>query len=150
TITTISGKIATVGGIAVTTTGAGTTLDDIDSFTVNSLTTTKAADPVKFATFINAITKGGNLALSDQAIAIGTGNIASGLYSNAVGNSNTASGNFSNAMGSSNSASGGSSTAVGNSNSAIGGYSTALGTRNTAMDGYSTAVGNSNTASGSS
>ena len=79
TTTFTAGKITAVGDIIVTTTGAGTSLDDIDSFIVYGYTTTKAANPTAVAAFINAAKKGGNIAVGSVSSAVGTANIASGI-----------------------------------------------------------------------
>ena len=147
--TYILGKITAVGGITVTTTGAGTSLNDIDSFTANGVTTTKAANPTAVAAFINAAKKGGNIAVGQYSSAVGTANIASGSDSSAVGYSNTASGNTSSAVGFNNTASGISSTAVGTNNSASGAYNTAVGYSNTTSNGdLNNALGAYNTNNG--
>lgn len=80
-----------MGGITVTTdpATAGTSIDDIDSFTVGGVTTTKAADLAKVTAFINAAKKGGNIAVGQSSSAVGTANIASVSNSSAVGYSNT-------------------------------------------------------------
>jgi hypothetical protein len=154
--TYISGKITAVGGIKVTTTGAGTSLDDIDAFTVNSVTTTKTANPTAVAAFINAAKKGGNIAVGQYSSAMGTGNIASGSYNSAMGMSNIASGTSSSAVGYSNTVeqsywSGMGNNAFGSYNKNYGEfYNTAMGVGNivnygswgTNAIGYSNSVGN--------
>ncbi|ENU36856.1 hypothetical protein F988_00939, partial [Acinetobacter parvus DSM 16617 = CIP 108168] len=140
--TTTTGKITAVGGITVTTdlATAGISIDDINSFTVGGVITTKAADPAKVAAFINAAKKGGNIAVGINSSAMGTANIASGDASSAVGYSNTVVSNF------------------GNGNNAFGSYnknhgqffSTAMGVGNIVSDGTwgTNAIGYSNTVSG--
>uniref|UniRef100_UPI002CFDA1BB ESPR-type extended signal peptide-containing protein n=1 Tax=Acinetobacter parvus TaxID=134533 RepID=UPI002CFDA1BB len=134
--TTTAGKITAVGGITVTTdlATAGISIDDINSFTVGGVITTKAADPAKVAAFINAAKKGGNIAVGQLSSAVGTANIASGNNSSAVGSNNTASSNNSSALG------------YGNTASNL--YSNALGYRNTASNLYSNALGSNNNALG--
>ncbi|MCU4394194.1 ESPR-type extended signal peptide-containing protein [Acinetobacter parvus] len=146
TTTLTAGKITAVGGITVTTTGAGTSLDDIDSFTANGVTTTKAANPTAVAEFINAAKKGGNIAVGSYSSAVGTANIASGFSSSAVGFNNNASGYYSSAVGYMNTASGSNSSAVGYVNIASGWYSSAVGYRNEASGLGSNAVGGNNLA----
>ncbi|ENU94608.1 hypothetical protein F970_02874, partial [Acinetobacter sp. CIP 102082] len=138
-------KITKVGGITVTTTGTGTSLDDIDSFTANSI---KITDPAEVAAFINAAKKGGNIAIGDYSSAMGTANIALGSGSSAMGFENSASGFSSSAVGFRNEASGQNSNAVGVNNIASGNSSSALGTYNIALGGASSAVGYGNAASG--
>ncbi|WP_335953805.1 ESPR-type extended signal peptide-containing protein, partial [Acinetobacter higginsii] len=87
-----------VAGISVTSTS--TNLDDIDSFTINGITTTKAAAPDKVAAFIQAAKNGGNIAVGTNSSAVGISNIATGLNSNAVGFHNTSIGQSSTAIGS--------------------------------------------------
>jgi len=113
--TTTAGRITAVGGITVTTdpATAGTSIDDIDSFTMGGVTTTKAADPAKVAAFINAANKGGNIAVGINSSAMGTANIASGNNSSAIGSQNTASKARSNAIGSRNQATGAHANAIG-------------------------------------
>ena len=102
--TTTAGKITAVGGITVTTdpATAGTSIDDINSFTVGGVITTKAADPAKVTAFINAAKKGGNIAVGNYNSAVGTANIAVGNYNSAMGTANIASGIASSAVGYSN------------------------------------------------
>ncbi|WP_368572158.1 ESPR-type extended signal peptide-containing protein, partial [Acinetobacter junii] len=138
-------KITKVGGITVTTTGTGTSLDDIDSFTANSI---KITDPTAVAAFINAAKKGGNIAIGDYSSAMGTANIALGSGSSAMGFENSASGFSSSAVGFRNEASGQNSNAVGVNNIASGNSSSALGTYNIALGGASNAMGYNNAASG--
>ncbi|MDA3452144.1 hypothetical protein MKL33_09855, partial [Acinetobacter sp. AOR43_HL] len=147
--TTTPGKITAVGGITVTTTGAGTSLDDIDSFTANGVAITKAANPTAVAAFINAAKKGGNIAVGSYSSAVGTANIASGSYSSAVGYVNTASSHYSSAVGYLNTASGQSSSAVGYVNTASGSASSAVGYNNKASGGFSSSMGHINEALGS-
>ena len=113
--TTTTGKITAVGGITVTTdpATAGTSIDDIDSFTVGGVTTTKATDSAKVTAFINAAKKGGNIAVGINSSAMGTANIASGNNSSAIGSQNTASKVRSNAIGSRNQATGAHANAIG-------------------------------------
>ena len=75
--------LTSVAGITVTSTSLN--MDDIDSFTVGGVTTTKAAYPDKVAAFINAAKKGGNIAVGINSSAMGMANIASGFNSSAVG-----------------------------------------------------------------
>lgn len=55
----VTSRILAVAGIIVTTdpTKTGTDIDDITSFIVNGVRTTKKDDPDKFAAFINAAKK---------------------------------------------------------------------------------------------
>ncbi|MFM6905942.1 MAG: ESPR-type extended signal peptide-containing protein [Acinetobacter tjernbergiae] len=139
-----AGKITTVGGITVTTTGAGTSLDDIDSFIVNGVTITKASNPTAVAAFINAARTGGNIAAGDRSSAMGTGNIASGNASSAVGYNNKALSNSSSALGFNNTASGYQSSAVGLENTTSDWKTSALGNSNSASGEISAAIGNYN------
>ena len=149
TTTTTAGKITAVGGITVTTdpATAGTSLDDIDSFTADGVQET---DPIKVAAFKNAAKKGGNIAVGSVSSAVGTANIASGWDSSAVGFKNNASGGASSAVGSDNTASGNYGSAVGNQNTASGHYSSAVGYNNNASGTFSSAMGSENNASGQS
>ncbi|ENU32650.1 hypothetical protein F989_02369, partial [Acinetobacter parvus NIPH 1103] len=146
TTTRTNGRITTVAGITVTATGEN--IDDITSFTVNGVTTTKAADPDKVAAFINAAKNGGNIAVGLYSSAVGVKNVASNYGSSAVGRQNKASGFESSAFGSHNEASGYASSAVGYSNEASGVNSSAVGFGNEASGVNSSAVGFENTASG--
>ncbi|MDA3451446.1 YadA-like family protein, partial [Acinetobacter sp. AOR43_HL] len=143
TTTLTAGKITAVGGITVTTdlATAGISIDDINSFTVGGVITTKAADPAKVAAFINAAKKGGNIAVGQLSSAVGTANIASGNNSSAVGSNNTASSNNSSALGYGNTASNLYSNALGYRNTASNLYSNALGFNNDALGWSSSSVG---------
>ena len=146
-------KIVSVGGIAVTATGA--TLDTITKINSENVT------PAQVAQFKKAAEKGGNIALT--GVALGNGNITSSVnggvalgsgnkvYANygatAIGSGNTTSGSFSSALGVENTASNERSNAVGFNNKASGRDSAALGSGNTASGMSSTAMGSYNTAS---
>ena len=131
--------LTSVAGITVTSTSLN--MDDIDSFTVGGVTTTKADQPAKVAAFINAAKKGGNITVGINSSAMGMANIASGFNSSAVGSNNTVSGAVSSAVGYGNAASGFFSNAIGVQNSASKTFSNAIGSHNQATGTLSNAIG---------
>ncbi|WP_162626620.1 ESPR-type extended signal peptide-containing protein, partial [Acinetobacter sp. CFCC 10889] len=111
-----AGKITAVSGIAVTTTGAGTSIDDITGFTVGS---TMINDPTRVANFKEAAKNGGNIAVGLSSSAVGVQNTASGKTSSAVGYANIATQTQSSAMGALNYVSGEGSSAIGSASTVV-------------------------------
>ncbi|WP_289847043.1 ESPR-type extended signal peptide-containing protein, partial [Acinetobacter sp. Ac_5812] len=128
-----------VAEISVTSTS--TSLDDIDSFTINGITTTKAAAPDKVAAFIQAAKKGGNIAVGTNSSAVGVANIVTSASSTAIGYSNEARGNASVAVGYNNTALMHASSAIGHDNVALHDYGTSIGVNNYSQNKSSVAVG---------
>lgn len=128
-----------VAGISVTSTS--TSLDDIDSFTINGITTTKAAAPDKVAAFIQAAKNGGNIAIGTNSSAVGVANIVTSASSTAIGYSNEARGNASVAIGYNNTALMHGASAIGHDNVAVNDYGTSIGVNNYSQNKSSVAVG---------
>ncbi len=112
-----TGKITAIDGVTVTTTGAGTSIDDITGFTANGVPVT---DPTRVANFIAAAKQGGNIAVGTSSTAVGVQNLASAKNSSAVGYANTSVGQQSSAMGAHNYVSGEGSSAIGGASSVAG------------------------------
>ena len=102
-----TGKIITVDGITVTSTGG--TIDDITGLTINGV----PASAAQVATFKEAAKNGGNIAVGLSSSAVGVKNTASGKTSSAVGYANIATQEQSSAMGALNYVSGKGSSAIG-------------------------------------